>query len=599
MLDIVVQVRTKTWEVKQLHQLFLDMGEKQSGVIEITDGPSPNTLSVTVKGSASCVYSVYSPFFNAENHLTESTVDGQAVGKFTIILGGLKQKLQERNSLKFVKDYLQLQGFEIEEGGKPSPRVFPESAEFMHEDKVAFKKRFGISLNLANQLHGEEDFRVCMPFAFAASTSDIALKEDLNFCFRELGLIASNGQPKECIDLGNGCFLANIGSSQAIDLERHFQQRAMLLAKAGAAMVHAVKEAGGPVRAIDKSRASLMLQLEGALPRVQEAPIQLMATCLGNPARLVNGSAALSQEEFVRRLERVMNDNLMIGPSSLDFFLSPELLSIGSGAAAASIPGSPQALARLLSSLALEEGAGPMQEGPIPHKADYLRQYPNTQSQILAVNANSNIAFQLRALDPRRVEDERQSIVKASGAVSCRLEQVRQFRMQHSPFYLVQQISDKLRYLLQGAKEDKIAEILITLGLSEDQRSVYRIVGPNLQRFNVYHIEFMMPVLVLHFCMQNAIVLRPQCALPAGLQQYLDDPYNKTTGSNNESAWRALEWSYNAAFKCGWGAGESRNFGYNTSFGSFFGGSTNTGMGSSTLTRPVPTSTTVTTYSGS
>jgi hypothetical protein len=594
MLDIVVHVRTKTWEVKQLHQLLVDMGEKQSGAIEITDGPSPNTLSVTVKGSASCVYSVYSPFFNAENHLTESSVDGQTIGKFTIILGGLKQKLQERNSLKFVEDYLQLQGFEIEEGGKPSPRVFPESQEFVHEDKVAFKKRFGISLNLANQLHGERDSRVSMPFAFAASTSDIALKDDLNFCFRELGLVASNGQPKECIDLRTGCFLANIGSSQAIDLERHFQQRAMLLAKADAAMLRAVKEAGGPVRAIDKSRASLMSQLEGALPRVQEAPMQLMATCLGNPARLVNGSAALSQEEFVRKLERVMNDNLMIGPSSLDFFLSPELLSMGSGAAAASIPSSPQSLARLLSSLALEEGAGPMQEGAglIPHKADYLRQYP-------MLDANSNIAFQLRALDPRRVEDERQSIVKASGLVSSRLEQMRQFRMQHSPFYLVQQISDKLRYLLQGAKEDKIAEILITLGLNEEQMSVYRIVGPNLSRFNVYHIEFMLPVLVLHFCMQNAMILRPQCTLPAGLQQYLYDPYNQTTGSNNESAWRALEWSYNAAFGCGWRAGESRTFSYNTSYGRFFGGSTNTEMGSNTTPPPVKKTTTPSTYTSS
>ena len=594
MLEVVVRVLAKTWEVKQLHQLFGDMGEKQSGVIEITDGPSPKTLSVTVKGSASCVYSVYSPFFNVENHLTESRVDGQTVGKFTIILDGLKQKLQERSSLKFVQDYLLLQGFEVEEGGKPSPRVFPESEEFKRQDAVAFKQRFGVSLSLANQLHEESAFMVSMPFAIAASTSYIALKDDLNFCFKELGLIASNGQPKECIDLRNGGFLANIGSSQAIGLERHFQQRAMLLAKADAAMVRAVKEAGGPMRAIDKSRASLMLQLEGALPRVQDAPMQLMATCLGNPACLVNGHAALSQEEFVRKLEKVINDNLMIGPSSLDLFLSPELLSMGSGAAAASIPGSPQALARLLSSLALEEGAGPMQEGAglIPHKADYLRQYP-------MLNANNNIAFQLRALDPRRVEDERQSIVKASGAVSGRLEQLRQFRMQHSPFYLVQQISDKLRYLLQGAKEDKIAEILITLGLSEDQMSVYRIVGPNLSRFNVYHIEFMMPVLVLHFCMQNAMVLRPQCALPAGLQEYLYDPHNKTTGSNNESAWRALEWSYNAAFKCAWGAGESRTFSYNTSFGRFFGGSTNTGMGSSTPPPPVKETKQPSTYSGS
>ena len=80
MINVVVHVRAKTWEVKQLHQLFVDMGEKQSGVIEITDGSSPNTLSVTVKGSASCVYSVYSPFFNAENHLTESSVDGQTIG---------------------------------------------------------------------------------------------------------------------------------------------------------------------------------------------------------------------------------------------------------------------------------------------------------------------------------------------------------------------------------------------------------------------------------------------------------------------------------------------------------------------------------------
>ncbi len=592
--EVSVRVRTKTWEIKQLEQLFEELVGKHGGVIEVTENARPKTVNVTVQGSTSLVYSVYSPFFNADNHLQESTTDEQRVGKFTIILDGLRQKLQERNALKFVQDYLSLQGFEVEAGGKPSPRVFPEAAEFKRQDPVAFKQRFGISLNLANQLHAEASSQVSMPFAFAAETGDTALRDDLNFCFKELRLIAANGQPKECIDLKNGRFLANIGSSQAVDLEKHFQQRAMLLVKADDAMKQSVKEAGGPVRAVERIRAHLMSHIERVLPRDQDAATQLLVTCSSHPARLVSGYSSCSQEELVRRLEKAINDHFIIGPSSFDFFLSSELLSMGSGAAEASAPSPLQALGRLLSSQELDDASNPAakEAGIIPHQTAYLRQYPRT-------DANNNIAYQLCALDPRRSEDQRQGIVTASGLVRDRLEQMRQFRVQHSPFYLVQQLSDKLRCLLQGAKEDKITEILTALGLTEEQMSVYRIVGPNLSRYNVYHIEFILPVLVLNFCMNSAIVLRPQCALQANLQGYLDDPHNKTTATNNEAAWRALEWSYNARFKCGWSAGESKRYSYSTNFGSFFGGSTNTGMGTGYTPPPVKKTTDTPTYSSS
>lgn len=586
--EVSVRVPNKTWEIKQLEQLFEELGAKHGGVIEITEGARPKTLNVSVKGSASFVYSVYSPFFNAENYLQESSIDEQRVGKFTIILEGLRQKLQERNALKFVQDYLSIQGFEVEAGGKPSPRVFPEADEFKRQDPVAFKQRFGVSLNLANQLHTEASLQVSMPFAFAAETGDKTLRDDLNFCFKELKLIAANGQPKECIDLKNGRFLANIGSSQAIDLEKHFQQRAMLWVNTDDAMKRSIKEAGGPLRAVEMIRAQLMSYIERVVPREPDAAAQLLrVTCSSHPARLVSGYNACGQEEFVKRLEKVINDNFIIGPSSFDFFLSSELLSMGSEA-------SFQALGRLLSSQALDDASNPVAKdvGIIPHKAEYLRQYPMK-------DANHNIAYQFRALDPRRSEHERQAIVDASGAVGERLEQMRQFRVQHSPFYVVQQISDKLRCLLQGAKEDKITEILTVLGLTEEQMSTYRIVGPHLSRYNVYHIEFMLPVMVLNFCMNNAILLRPQCALQANLQGYLHDPHNKVTATNSEAAWRALEWSYNEKFKCGWLEGASKRYDYQTGFGRFFGGSTHTGMGTDNTPPVVKKTTTTSTYSSS
>lgn len=582
-VEVHVNVKSKTWEIKQLQQLFEELGSQDGGIIQMTDGDRPKTIKVTVRGNASFVYSVYSPFFNAENHLNEEKVEGQSIGKFTIILDGLKQKLQERNSLKFVQDYLSLQGFDVDAGGKPSPRVFPEATEFKEQNAVAFKQRFGISLGLANQIHQEVNSRVIMPFAFAAETGDKRLKDDINFCFKELNLIAANGQPKECIDLKNGRFLANIGSSQALLLEKHFQQRAMLLNRADEAMKETVKKAGNPLRSIEMIRAGVILLLNNIVPKSPDAASKLLASSLGHPIRLIDQRFTLSQEAFVRSFEKAINDHFIIGPSSFDLFLSPSPF----------MSDDLHDFVRLLSSLDISDASHPVAKdaGIIPHKPEYLRQYP-------ALDANHNIAFHLKALDPRRSSEERQNIVRESGVVKDRLEQIRQFRVRHSPFYLIQQMTDKLSCLLQGAKEDKMTEILKTLGLSEEQMSTFKIIGPNLSRFNVYHIEFMLPLLVLNYCMNHAILLRPQCALQVDLQGFLYDPHNNVTATDATTAWRGLEWAYNAKFQCGWSAGESRRYDY-SSFGSFFGGSsTHTGMGTSNTPPIIPT-TSSSTYSES
>jgi hypothetical protein len=227
----------------------------------------------------------------------------------------------------------------------------------------------------------------------------------------------------------------------------------------------------------------------------------------------------------------------------------------------------------------------------IPHQPTYTRQYPK-------FDAPNNIAYQLKALNPTRTDAERREIVSNCGKVSHLLQQLRDFRTQHSPFYLIQQINDKLQYCLQTANQEKINEILLTLGLSEAEMNCFKITGPNLSRYNTYHIEFILPLLIINFCLNHAILMRPQYPLQA-YKEYLYDPYNRLYAKSNDEACRALEWLYNQIFMCSWTAGQSKKYDYSSNYGSFFGGSsTNTNMGTR-YTPPSSTSTTSSSYSSS
>lgn len=316
--------RRKTWEIRQLNTVVEDLVAALGGTIKISDDSYP-LLTIEVTGNASLVYSIYSPLRMSESMLDAHYADGNWSARFNIHIEGVKQKLKEKNSLNFAADYLTILGFTVTPGTKQAVKAFDVSPEFQSRSPE-FERRMGITFLLADAI-ASSGRDLALPFAVCAETRDRALMADLDVCFREAGLKDNLGKDKVHIDDPevHGRMYANIGSGQAIDLDKHFQQRAMLLTTKVSATTREAIKRDGYMQAIAKIRSHQIRVLKTAIVQLnRDAMLAAQKNLCVKSSELLESappSTPLNQQDFTTELQILVNTHFILGPGASPCFL--------------------------------------------------------------------------------------------------------------------------------------------------------------------------------------------------------------------------------------------------------------------------------------
>jgi hypothetical protein len=221
------------WFVTILQEITHRLG---SGKIEIQNR-SRDEMVVTVTGPANVIYSVYSSFNDAS--LKPRTLlnynAATSTGSFAISRSLLEKLQGEQKALKFMTTWLKENKFTVHDwGGKAANTVFSQAQPFKDKNDVLLQTTQGVDLAFADALSATSSANILLPFALKITTIDPALIAYLEQIYAEAELrsfdlndIKGFVTETKVNPTPENPAISNLGSDQATELRRHFEQCAM------------------------------------------------------------------------------------------------------------------------------------------------------------------------------------------------------------------------------------------------------------------------------------------------------------------------------------------------------------------------------------
>ena len=138
----------------------------------------------------------------------------------------LQNAKHEWDELQLVKQWLLQNGYEVSQGQKLCRSAFDENNTAKRKDDLGMREGYGVGMEVVDAMNDSLDVMSLM-FSILVATKSDELMHQLERYYRELGLIAKNGQPKTFLTHTRAkgkTHKSNIAMMQVNALRSHFER---------------------------------------------------------------------------------------------------------------------------------------------------------------------------------------------------------------------------------------------------------------------------------------------------------------------------------------------------------------------------------------
>lgn len=502
-----------------------------------------------------------------------SDIRETTITTFTVDITKLKHAMEQQRSLNFCKKWLEQQGYTVRTGQKDCRELFiRETAVRGGNDRETQETR-GITLEAARHLETLSGIVVFLD-TIQVTADNSTMRSQLELYYTETKLIGADGKPKQFIlnAAGKKTSQSNISLRQAATLWLHFQRLAMLGQRCGVGIAALNNESivVGLQQSI-RARQLTALKTMSTSSRSQAfshesergylaieaklaAPTALTSRTSGASATLFTAAAGaglaggpgLSELEFEKQLEEFINSTFVIGPAAL---LKSTASTFSAGVKA--IQGDERASSSLIK--ATQSSTTAASTGGRRPIEDYFL----LLAQEIDASSSRTASVYERLLPERAApvlsaDDVLELKTSAYGRLVSNLEEIRIFFKEHSPYYFVKVLAQRLNLLMESRdlSEESIAHILTLFGVSPGELERYKL--KDLGVFNRFHIQFDALSLALLAAQEHKILFNLR-QMRIQMHPWIHDPQHHSYASNPDNFFTALEWKICLRFKLGWG----------------------------------------------